>query len=414
VPQRRRRVFLICCFGEGCPGEVLFVPKSLSGYFAARGAAGQAVAADAAGGADGTGGDIIFSANQRDEVRDLGANSGALQAQPGMKQQTFVAQRSLTPWDTQQSRIFTETGTAPTLAGADGGGGRNPGGLICCAVSGQPNAGVSDNLAGTLTCQHDPPIVCEPETARTLTARGDGSPNVDGGPNVIAVGVSQNQAGDVFLSKSAYSLATNGNATGRNAPLVAHPAVSGTLMASGAGLSRPAGMASETDLCVAYALQSNMINRQDHCGPGGSGVKENESFALTTAADTHAVATALPIPINDKATRYNGGGPTRNGDGAGNGLGVGKPGDPAPTLTGGDKHSVAFSDSTRYIVRRLLPIECERLQGFEDNWTACGHDGKPISDTKRYMMLGNAVAVPCVAYILMGIADQLRQQQQSP
>jgi len=278
---------------------------------------------------------------------------------------------------------------------------------VFCAVSGQPNAAVSDNLAGTLTCLHDPPIVCEPETARTLTARGDGSPNVDGGPNVIAVGVSQNQAGDIFLSESAYSLATNGNATGRNAPLVAHPAISGTLMASGAGLSRPAGMASETDLCVAYALQSNMINRLGHSGPGGCGIKENLSFALTTASDTHAVVSALPIPINDKATRYNGGGPTRNGDGAGNGLGVGKPGDPAPTLTGGDKHAVGFSDSTRYIVRRLLPIECERLQGFDDDWTAFGHDGKPISDTKRYMMLGNAVCVNVVAYILMGIADQL-------
>lgn len=46
------------------------------------------------------------------------------------------------------------------------------------------------------------------------------------------------------------------------------------------------------------------------------------------------------IPINDKATRYNGGGPTRHGDGAGNGLGVGAPGDPCPTLTVGDHHAI--------------------------------------------------------------------------
>ena len=57
-----------------------------------------------------------------------------------------------------------------------------------------------------------------------------------------------------------------------------------------------------------------------------------------------------------------------------------------------------------YIVRRLTPTECERLQGYPDGWTECGHDGKPVSDTARYMMLGNSVAVPCVAYILMGIA----------
>lgn len=46
------------------------------------------------------------------------------------------------------------------------------------------------------------------------------------------------------------------------------------------------------------------------------------------------------IPINDKATRCTGGGPTRNHDGAGNGLGIGKDGDPSPTLTAGDRHGV--------------------------------------------------------------------------
>lgn len=47
------------------------------------------------------------------------------------------------------------------------------------------------------------------------------------------------------------------------------------------------------------------------------------------------------IPINDKATRYQGGGDTRKNDGSGNGLGVGKDGDPSPTLTSGDHHGVA-------------------------------------------------------------------------
>ena len=51
----------------------------------------------------------------------------------------------------------------------------------------------------------------------------------------------------------------------------------------------------------------------------------------------------IAIPINDKATRYNGGGTTRNEDGAGNGLGIGEPGDPAPTLSCGDRHAVAVS-----------------------------------------------------------------------
>lgn len=46
------------------------------------------------------------------------------------------------------------------------------------------------------------------------------------------------------------------------------------------------------------------------------------------------------IPINDKATRWHGGGESRNHDGSGNGLGVGKDGDPSPTLTAGDRHGV--------------------------------------------------------------------------
>jgi hypothetical protein len=76
---------------------------------------------------------VAFAANQRDEVRDLHDIAGALGAQPGMKQQTFVAEGCLTPWDTQQERIFTPESKAPTLAGADGGGGRNPAGLVFAA-----------------------------------------------------------------------------------------------------------------------------------------------------------------------------------------------------------------------------------------------------------------------------------------
>ncbi|PZN07583.1 MAG: cytosine methyltransferase [Bacillota bacterium] len=62
-------------------------------------------------------------------------------------------------------------------------------------------------------------------------------------------------------------------------------------------------------------------------------------------------------------------------------------------------------------VRRLTPRECERLQGFPDDWTAYGSDGKPIADSSRYRMLGNAVAVPVVEWIarrLMAVDAMLR------
>ena len=50
---------------------------------------------------------------------------------------------------------------------------------------------------------------------------------------------------------------------------------------------------------------------------------------------------------------------------------------------------------------------CERLQGFPDGWTEYGADGRPISDANRYQMLGNSVAIPCVAYIMQGIVGAM-------
>ena len=52
-------------------------------------------------------------------------------------------------------------------------------------------------------------------------------------------------------------------------------------------------------------------------------------------------------------------------------------------------------------VRRLTPLECERLQGFPDGWTA------DQVDTHRYKQMGNAVAVPVVEWIIQGIADSI-------
>jgi len=50
------------------------------------------------------------------------------------------------------------------------------------------------------------------------------------------------------------------------------------------------------------------------------------------------------------------------------------------------------------------------LQGYPDDWTLCGVDGRPISDTSRYQMLGNSIAVPCVAYIMQGIVLALEKR----
>ena len=82
----------------------------------------------------------------------------------------------------------------------------------------------------------------------------------------------------------------------------------------------------------------------------------------------------------------------------------------AATLTGGGHSGGLHSDMTvirhkrgrNKGVRRLTEIECERLQGFPDNWTQYGnYDGviKPIAKTQRYMLIGNAVTVNIVELI---------------
>lgn len=83
----------------------------------------------------------------------------------------------------------------------------------------------------------------------------------------------------------------------------------------------------------------------------------------------------------------------------------------APTLTG-TAEAEATDRGTRIVqglVRRLTPVECERLQGFPDGWTATGASGKAISDSKRYKMIGNAVASPCAEWIARRLSTVMQQ-----
>ena len=76
--------------------------------------------------------------------------------------------------------------------------------------------------------------------------------------------------------------------------------------------------------------------------------------------------------------------------------------DTAGTLTcSHDQQAVLLKRLWRYIVRRLTPLECSRLQGFPDWW----EDGVNGSDSARYKMWGNGMALPCVLYVMEGITD---------
>lgn len=79
---------------------------------------------------------------------------------------------------------------------------------------------------------------------------------------------------------------------------------------------------------------------------------------------------------------------------------------------GGGSENLVVSKKPRYIVRRLTPLECERLQGYPDGWTDIGEwvDSKgkrhQTTDSARYKALGNSIALPYWRYLLKRISAQ--------
>ena len=85
-----------------------------------------------------------------------------------------------------------------------------------------------------------------------------------------------------------------------------------------------------------------------------------------------------------------------------NGRRMKEDGEPSFTLTATDRHGVYDG----YRIRKLTPVECERLQAFPDNWTKYGANGEEISDTQRYKCCGNAVTTSVITAIANEMFDE--------
>lgn len=81
-------------------------------------------------------------------------------------------------------------------------------------------------------------------------------------------------------------------------------------------------------------------------------------------------------------------------------------GDPAPTLST-DSRNYLVKKKLKYIVRRLTPTECLRLQGLPDWWC----EGANGSDSAIYKMAGNGLAIPCAEDVLRRIAEELENNR---
>lgn len=139
-----------------------------------------------------------------------------------------------------------------------------------------------------------------------------------------------------------------------------------------------------------YCLAGNTIDREPENGGNGMGYQENVAYTLT-GFDRHAVCSVSEVV-----------GTLCKGDEKGAGRQYVEQGKCVVDLytcePAGDK------DLPVLLIRRLTPLECERLQGFPDGWT----DIPGASDSARYKALGNSVAIPCVDFVMKCMADAIR------
>lgn len=125
---------------------------------------------------------------------------------------------------------------------------------------------------------------------------------------------------------------------------------------------------------------SGAVYDTDYISPTVMGQRSDNVVKIEEKTDTVAKPVLTPSRIKKRQ----------------NGRRMKEDGEPSFTLTATDQHGV--SDGFR--IRRLTPVECERLQGFPDNWTKYGKDDELISDTQRYKCCGNAVTTAVVTYII--------------
>ena len=376
VPQRRKRIFLVADFDSECAGKILFESEGLSGYSAEGFKAWQKTAAAAESGS-GTTGAVCLNDQGGQSIEISNDITGTLRAEthghPPCVLESVVYENH-----SQDTRYTGPLEVAPTVSSTYGMGGNNQ----PFVVENTRCFDVRFTSDGTKNARHN---CYETDTSRTIDTSGNSPDSNQGGVAVVAV-------------------------------------------------------------------QGSMIGRADKNGPQGSGINEDVSFTLN-ATDRHAVAFSqdsyTKYSENDKcgALRaaggmYGGGSETLVYSTSKNSYHTEAEMNLANTLVASDYKDPPTVNSPEYIVRRLTPTECARLQGFPDWWCAdLGTDEptdeeltfwkdvfethrkiiggavkpksekqiltwlkNPHSDSSEYKLWGNGVALPCVYFVLSGIA----------
>ena len=305
----------------------------------------------------GRNGVMAFAANQRDEVRDLHDVAGALQAIPGMKQQTFIAAAFSAGQGSKAGSIGYQEECSPTLKAAESGTNMVPS-VLCLNDQGGSVMNCSENISGTLRAQergHQP-----------LVFDNHGQDSRFRGPVQTAQTVSS------FFGMG-----------GNNTSLVEQEADA---------------------ICIA----GNTVDRQPQNGGNGLGCQDELAYTLT-ATDRHCIYARQRVDVfkdgevvSTQSARQHKDATDLVVDVAGlDCRNAAENGDLCGTLqkgTSGSSLNSIHPIRNGLLIRRLTPLECERLQGFPDGWT----DIPGASDSARYKALGNSVYWDKAIMLMMG------------
>lgn len=397
VPQRRLRISLVLDLTGERAGEILFEPESLRGHFAPGITPGQATAGTAENGA-GTA-DRAFTLKIRSGCE--GGGKGAL----------VQTEKSATLSTLQDQTLF---------------------------VAEPPKAYSFDSLASNSMKSSNPHSGCrEVEIAKTLDTSPPDPAKNQGGIAILDV---------LPFDTTQITSPQNGSNPRFGDPC--HPL---------AATAHPPAAVCETVFAESiveptFCIQGNTIDRADTAGANGTGgqsLNYINPVAEPLIYDARGNGNGITSPTmtgdhNSRVTDYTA--ITLQGDtvagallardykgpGRADSLGrvIAQPvgadlyngtltGDKAVTLTtatgqgGANTGPSVIEKIIRWIVRRLTPTECERLQGYPDGWTDLGSwiDSKgkthKDADTPRYKALGNSIALPQWYYVLGGISDRL-------
>lgn len=310
---------------------------------------------------------LAFHINQRNEGIDLNGVSGALMATQNAQMQTFVTQ----PENHDSSTV------------------------LCLNDQGGQVMNCSENITGTLRAQmhSHQPLVLESNQNHAVVREDGKSPTL---PASMGMG-----GGYVPMVYENHSL---------DARYTGPHSVVPTLSASaGTGGNNLPLLAPESDV---YCIVGNVIDRQPENGGNGCGYQENLSYTLT-AMDRHAVFSRQRVDVFQKNEVVSTESARQHKDATD--LVIQPYQETVGTLVRSDHKGISnqyVSDDkciveNANLIRRLTPLECERLQGYPDGWTNI----PSASDSARYKALGNSVAIPCVEFVMRGIALMLWEER---